>query len=216
MKITSSIKMFVMFACAITFVSVMDAKIRPVQVQKASVEKPSPVASRPIPKPETDVFPIKGRFIPSGWMGDFSSIKYNASFPEGTKKVIKITYTGERKQEAGWTGIYWQSPSNNWGSAKGGYDLTHYNFLKFKARTDTAGALIDKFQMGGISGGTEEGDSDQASIEQIELTKEWKQYSIDLRGIDKSHIIGGFCFVVNADINEKGATFYLDDIRYEK
>ena len=47
------------------------------------------------------------------------------------------------------------------------------------------------------------------------LTQEWKQYTIDLRGKDLSYMIGGFCWATNADVNPEGATFYLDEIKYE-
>ena len=38
-------------------------------------------------------------------------------------------------------------------------------------------------------------DSDSASSDPINLTKEWKEYSIDLTNKDLSHIIGGFGWV---------------------
>lgn len=56
--------------------------------------------------------------------------------------------------------------------------------------------------MGGITGQTEEGDSADEYIERIELTPEWKQYTIDLQDVDLSHIIGGFVFAASADTLE--------------
>jgi hypothetical protein len=47
------------------------------------------------------------------------------------------------------------------------------------------------------------------------LAKEWTQYTIDLNGKDMSYIIGGFCWATNIDVNPEGATFYLDEIKYE-
>jgi hypothetical protein len=70
-----------------------------------------------------------------------------------------------------------------------------------------------EFKVGGIMG--EYSDSDMASIGPVILTKEWKQYTIDLRGKDMSYIIGGFCWATNIDVNPEGAVFYLDEIRYE-
>jgi hypothetical protein len=58
-------------------------------------------------------------------------------------------------------------------------------------------------------------DSSSAEIGPIELTDTWKQYTINLAGKDLSYISGGFCWVTTADLNPEGATFYLDDIKFE-
>jgi len=58
-------------------------------------------------------------------------------------------------------------------------------------------------------------DSDTAGIGPVVLDKEWKKYEIDLSGKDLSYIIGGFALSTNLDVNPDGATFYLDEIRYE-
>ncbi len=171
-------------------------------------------------------------YIPSGWMGDYGDLKFNQGWKEKVEKpksagkkpageakdetAIQVKYTAERKQGAGWAGIYWQNPANNWGDKRGGFDLSGYKKLKFWARGDKGGEIIDKFFIGGITGQTEEGDSDEASISPVELTKEWKEYSVDLTGLDLSHIIGGFGMAANAEVNPSGFSIYLDEIRLEK
>ncbi len=50
----------------------------------------------------------------------------------------------------------------------------------------------------------------------MELTKEWKKYTIDLADKSLMHIIGGFCFSASRDDNPNGYTLYLDEIRFEK
>jgi hypothetical protein len=184
------------------------------------------------------VFSEKGsrlnHYIPSGWMGDFGDLKINNGWTKGVAKpkdakakkpkgvdekdetCLQISYSGERKQGHGWAGIYWQHPANNWGDKRGGYNLTGYKKLVFWARGEKGGETIDKFFTGGISGQTEEGDSDEASVSPVSLTKEWKEYTIDLTGLDLSHIIGGFGFAANADANPNGVVMYVDEIRYEK
>ncbi len=177
-------------------------------------------------------------YAESGWMGDHADLKFD---PRWTKSVakpaqkakkskkkgddpallkdetcMKVTYTAERKQGNGWAGIYWQQPANNWGDKKGGFDLTGYSKMLLWARGEKGGETIDKFQLGGIAGKTEEGDSDDAYIGPIVLTDKWTEYSIDLTGLDLSHIIGGFMFVVNADSNPNGITFYMDEVRLVK
>jgi hypothetical protein len=159
---------------------------------------------------------VTNHYIPSGWMGDWGDIKFDAGWKEnpylGTT-CIKITYTANMSQGARWAGIYWQNPANNWGTIDGGYDLSKATKLTFWARGEKGGERIEEFKVGGIMG--EYSDSDSASIGPVILNKEWTKYEIDLRGKDMSYIIGGFCWATNVDVNPEGAVFYLDEIRYE-
>jgi len=159
---------------------------------------------------------FKNHFAPSGWMGDFGDIRINEGSrenPYSRNSCIKVTYTALASQNASWAGVYWQSPANNWGQLKGGYDLTGAKALTFWARGEKGGEVVNKFMMGGISGTYS--DSDSITIGPITLTNEWKKYEIDLTGLDLSYISGGFGWVANIDSNTEGVTFYLDDIRYE-
>jgi hypothetical protein len=156
-------------------------------------------------------------FFPSGWMGDFGDIKLDAGCKDGPHSganCIKITYSAEQSQGAGWAGMYWQNPPNNWGNEQGGFDLTGASRLVFWAKGAKGGEKIAEFKTGGITG--EFADSDTATIENIVLTKDWNQYSIDLSGRNLSHISGGFCWAASAADNPDGFTIYLDDIYFEK
>lgn len=158
----------------------------------------------------------ENHFIPSGWMGDVGDLKYDQACSESPKKgktCIKLSYSAKMTQSAGWVGIFWQQPANNWGDKKGGYDLTGATKLTFWAKGAKGGEKIAEFKMGGITG--EYPDSDSASIESIVLTKEWKEYTIDLKGKDLSYVIGGFCFAISKKDNPNGCTFYLDNIAYK-
>jgi hypothetical protein len=129
---------------------------------------------RKTPKPTEDVFVIYtergsrlNHYIPSGWMGDYGDLKFNQGWKDGVAKkfgkddkrpsspdlkdetCIQIKYSGERKQGAGWAGIYWQSPANNWGDKRGGYDLSNYSKLTFWAKGTTGDEIVDKFLIGG-------------------------------------------------------------------
>ena len=165
----------------------------------------------------TDKGAKDNRFYPSGWMGDYGDIKLDVACNEkpyyGTT-CIKISYSAEQKQGAGWAGMYWQNPPNNWGTEPGGFDLTGATKLVFWARGEKGGEKIAEFKIGGITG--EFADSDTASIENITLTREWRKYEIDLKGRNLSHISGGFCWAANSQDNPEGFMMYLDDIYYEK
>ncbi len=155
-------------------------------------------------------------FIPSGYMGDFGDIKYNGASKEDPylgDTCIQIIYSGKATQGARWAGIFWQNPANNWGSVDAGFDLSSAAKLTFWARGAVGGERIEEFKVGGIMG--EFSDSDSATIGPVLLNKEWTQYTIDLKGKDMSYIIGGFAWSTNVDNNPEGATFYLDEIKFE-
>ncbi|MDD5465801.1 MAG: hypothetical protein PHP73_05630 [Candidatus Omnitrophica bacterium] len=155
-------------------------------------------------------------FIPSGWMGDYGDIKYDGASKEDPylgDTCVKIIYNGKAAQGARWAGIFWQNPANNWGSVDAGFDLSKAAKLTFWARGAKGGERIEEFKVGGIMG--EFSDSDSATIGPVLLNKEWTQYTIDLKGKDLSYVIGGFCWSANVDNNPEGATFYLDEIKFE-
>ena len=164
----------------------------------------------------TDAKAPDNHFDPSGWMGDYSDVSLSQeSFtePHSGSTAIKVTYRAKKSQGAGWAGVYWQNPSNNWGTKPGGYDLTGAKKMSFWVRGEKGGEKIDEFKIGGITG--EYGDSDVVGVGSVELTTEWQPLVIDLEGKDLSSISGGFCWVANAESNPNGMVFYLDDIRYE-
>ena len=155
-------------------------------------------------------------YVASGYMGDYSDVGVvMSSFdnPHTGTTCIKITYSNAVSQGARWVGVYWQNPANNWGDRQGGFDLTGATKLSFWVRGENGGERIEEFKMGGVTGLYP--DSDIAGIGPVLLTTEWKQYEMDLRGKDLSYISGGFAWATNIDVNPEGATFYLDDIRYE-
>lgn len=154
-------------------------------------------------------------FIPSGWMGDYGSLRIDQGCKENPHSgitCIKITYTGEPAQGAGWAGIYWQNPENNWGSKDGGFNLSNAKRLTLWARGERGGEKLE-FKIGGITGTYP--DSDIAGIGPLELDNGWRQYTIDLEGLDLYYISGGFVFAASRIDNPDGFVIYLDDIIYE-
>lgn len=160
---------------------------------------------------------LGNHFIPSGWMGDAGDLKYDGASkndPYLGDTCLKINYSAKATQGARWAGIFWQYPANNWGSVDSGFDLSKAAKFTFWARGEKGGERIEEFKVGGIMG--EFSDSDSATIGPVILNKEWTQYTIDLKGKDMSYIIGGFAWSINADNNPEGATFYLDEIKFEE
>jgi len=165
----------------------------------------------------SDTRSASNHFIPSGWMPNAQTagdLKYEGSSKDDPylgDTCIKIAY--QDKSGNRWAGIYWQNPANNWGTMDGGYDLSKAKKLTFWARGAKGGERIEEFKIGGIMG--EYSDADVSSIGPVILNKEWTPYTIDLEGKDLSYISGGFCWATNVDVNPDGATFYLDEIKYE-
>ena len=149
-------------------------------------------------------------YIPSGYMGDVGNIKMtddDTSNPHSGKTDIKVQYTSG----SGWGGVVWQSPANDWGEKPGGLNLTGAKKLTFWARGAEGGEKVS-FSYG-LLDKAKYADSSKGEIKDQELTKDWKQYTIDLDGKDLSQIKTPFTWVLGA----KGdpITFYLDDIKFE-
>jgi hypothetical protein len=153
---------------------------------------------------------VDAPYIASGWMGNAGAIKMDpqcASNPHDGKTCIQVDYTAGDS----WGGVVWQSPANDWGDAPGGFDLRGAKRLMFWARGDRGGEKVS-FSFGLIKGDKIYHDTGSAK-QDVALTSSWKQYSIDLTGIDLTCIKTGFCWSVAGAGH--GIRFYLDGIRYE-
>ncbi len=152
-----------------------------------------------------------GPFAPSGWMGAADAITMIQNWktnPHSGKTCIKIHYAKGND----WGGVVWQHPEGDWGDRAGGFNLSKANQISFYARGEDGGEKV-QFSMGIL--GRDKKFYDTAKAEStITLTKEWKQYTIDLSDRDLSRIKTGFVWVVAGQ--GKPLTFYLDDIQYTK
>jgi hypothetical protein len=177
----------------------------------------------------------ENKFFSTGNMGDYFDVQVQLNDTvhkySGTS-CVQIVYKLGELQGAGWAGLFWQYPANNWGGAPGGYDLSGAKRLTFWARGEKGGEVINTFQVGGIHG--KYSDSGLASISKVVLSANWEKYTIDLSDIGNSIIIdeynkecwpfmaplsritGGFGWATSLFANNGGGvTFYLDEIRFE-
>jgi hypothetical protein len=157
-------------------------------------------------------------YVASGFMPDGRCVAINDAWTDncgGSESCIQNTFDRDCSAiGVGWAGIFWLQPANNWGDEKGGFNLTGAKKLVFWARGDKGGEVVS-FKMGGVGMGHQYPDSDSASSDPITLTKDWKEYSIDLSGKDLSIISGGFAWVGTVKENQSNIIFYLRDIYYE-
>ncbi len=185
-------------------------------VEAAQQSEPAVPSSQKLFNVYTDKKAPDNHYAPSGWIGDFGDISLNDQYmgnPHSGTTCIQLIYSAEETQGAGWAGLYWQNPPNNWGENMGGFDLSGYNKLVFWARGEAGGEAIEKFKVGGLKGTYP--DSLDVQMGPVVLTNEWEKYTINLAGEDLSYVSGGFCWVTPSRLNPNGAAFYLDDIRFE-
>ena len=150
-------------------------------------------------------------YHPTGWMGDASAISMDASCRDNPK-VGQHCIECEYKKTAGWGGVVWQNPDNDWGDRPGGLDLSGATKLTFWARGESGGEEV-RFGFGLI--GKEKQYFDTGKSEKlVQLTKQWKQVTIDIAGQDLQRIKSGFYWT--CAVSDKPIRFYIDSIRYEK
>ncbi len=149
-------------------------------------------------------------YIPSGYMGTTAAIKMDPACttqPHSGKTCLQADYT----YIDNWGGVVWQSPVNDWGKLPGGYDLSGAKTLSFWARGDQGGEVVT-FLYGLLGADAAYSDSSTGKVVAT-LTKDWKQYTIDVSSKDLSDIKTGFAWTLAAP--GKSVRFYLDDIKYQ-
>jgi len=171
---------------------------------------------------------LVNHFKPSGFMGDTGDLHLDENWtinPRSGKTSIHVTYSPEGRGPhkcdysgpCNWAGVYWQEPPNNWGGDefKGrGFNLSGYKFLRFVAKANEA--IEVEFKVGGIGPKECCGDSlKYPRIIKANITPNWSEFQIDLRGADLHYVIGGFAFSLSKDDYPSGVSFDLDDIRFE-
>ena len=149
-------------------------------------------------------------YVPSGFMGATRAIKVDPNSKEKPHQgghCIECTYdlTGE------WGGVVWQSPENDWGDKAGGLNLTGCKRLSFWAKGAQGGEEMT-FGVGLIDRAKPFFDTAKEELK-VTLTKDWKEYEIDLSEADCGRIKSGFFWSLAGQ--GKKLKFYLDDIRYE-
>jgi len=150
-------------------------------------------------------------YIASGWMGNTKGLKLDEGYttdPHSGKTCLRCEYSAT----SDWAGIVWQDPANDWGDQAGGWNLTGAKKLKFWARGEKGGEPVS-FKFGVLGLDKKYPDSATGSANDGKLTKEWKEYTIDLEGKDLTRIKTGFVWTVEGQ--SAPVVFFLDDIRFE-
>ncbi len=150
-------------------------------------------------------------YAPSGWMGDTAAIRLDPAWPHEPHTGSECLRC-EFAARAGWGGVAWQHPTDNWGERAGGYDLTGAKRLVFWARGDQGGETVD-FKFGVVPRDRPYFDTAHGERLNVVLTPEWRRYEIPVGGLDLSRVVTGFVWSVASP--GRPVVFYLDDIRWE-
>jgi exo-beta-1,3-glucanase (GH17 family) len=178
------------------------------------VDGPLPVFKPPVAKLPLVLYAdgvVAMPYPPTGWMGKMEAIAVDDKCPDNPhagKTCMKVTFSSPDN----WGGVVWQSPGEDWGNKPGGFDLRAAKSLTFWARGEKGGEVVS-FKLGLLGKDKKFHDSDSAALEKVELTTEWKKYTIDLAGKDLTCIKTGFAWTLAGQ--GKTVTFFLDDVQYE-
>jgi tetratricopeptide (TPR) repeat protein len=173
----------------------------------------APNQAAQLPTVYIDLYHFSDCYFPSGFMP--KKEQYNTTVdmewrqnPHSGETCMRVTYSAV---PGDWEGVYLQHPLDNWGT-KPGLDLSRASALTFWAKGERGGEQVE-FKIGGIEGELFH-DSLEATLGTITLEAEWRQYTIDLSQLNRSSVIGALGWLIVAQNNPTGATFYLDDIEF--
>ena len=145
-----------------------------------------------------------------------ATVLYRSPMPGGDCYVVTWMSTGPQ-----WAGVYWQYPSNNWGTQPGLSIATGAQQVTFYAKGAVGGETV-QFKVGGINDPMSAmngayGDGFAVSSAEEVLTTSWQQYTISLQGASYgSGVLGGFCWVAaETDGGNGSITFYVDDVQWQ-
>ena len=148
--------------------------------------------------------------IPSGWMGDYEILMVDPSWDANCFQGLSCFKNIWETNEPGWVGIRWLQPEDNWGTVPGaGHDLSGATKVSFHARGAVGNEAVE-FVAGGIPGDYPDSIQPFATTGTVLLSTEWQYYEIDLSGLDLSHVISPFGWVVRND-----PIFFIDEIAYD-
>ncbi|NCC50681.1 MAG: hypothetical protein EOM20_05635 [Spartobacteria bacterium] len=194
--------------------NLVEAAPRPVRAPTRRAHMKKPPVEMPFYIVNYRLLPAVDNFAASGFMGDVSDVRLGGSYV-GTREegfpCLRVRYAA--LGEAGWAGLMWQNPANNWGTVEGGYNLTRAKVLSFWARGAKGGEVVE-FILGGASSVFP--DSDGLTTGDVTLRPEWTRYFFDLSQADLNYISSGFGFVIKQDTNPMGCTFFLDEVQYQE
>jgi hypothetical protein len=174
---------------------------------------------------------VSANFIPSGFMGDGMTAGSVVMVPlaptdptdcsgDRSSPAIGTCYTFKYTPVTGglgWAGVYWQYPSNNWGSMPGLDVAAGATKVTFWAKGAAGGEVLEVVA-GGIGQGATPAPmySDPMKADQkFTLTSSWAEYSLPLPSMNYSPVLGGLAWAMGvASITTGSAGFKIDSMQW--
>jgi hypothetical protein len=125
-----------------------------------------------------------------------------------------VSYAPPAAGGMGWAGVYWQYPSNNWGTKPGYAIPPGAKKVTFQAMGKKGGEKVTFLAGGIINSGAQYTDSIKAQAD-VTLTTSWMKYKIDLTGQTYSSVLGAFGWTWAATDAGASGSFLVDDIVWE-
>jgi hypothetical protein len=167
--------------------------------------------------------------IPAGWMRGGGNPATYVEMKAGEASECQPGVSCQRVTHrigGGWNGVIWWplqcGDSGNeaaWKKVKDGScgvnvlssgGLSEVSSLTFWARGNQGQEVVE-FKVGAVDILPSPG----RSTGKITLSKDWKQYTLDLKGVDLTNAISLFTWVTTDGDNPNGAVFYLSEIQFE-
>ena len=157
-------------------------------------------------------FYLDEHFAASGYMGD-AEVPGNLIDTPCQDDEVNDTAHCHRFTVApgteGWSGLWWQSPADNWGEVAGLGLLIESGAqkVKFKAWSATGGEVIDFFVGYSSDGFT-------ASKPLVTLTTEPTVYEVDINCYTYQHVAGGFGWSVDTAELQEAANIFVAEVEW--
>ncbi|MFK7748853.1 MAG: glycoside hydrolase family 2 TIM barrel-domain containing protein [Kordia sp.] len=149
-------------------------------------------------------------YIPTAYMGNYQAMSVDTQNTEEVhsgKYALKIDY----KERSGWYGIAFVDPKNDWGDILGGYEIENAKKFTFWAKASRDGVTAT-IGFGLIDKDKPFPDTAKKS-KKLELTSEWKKYTIKLKRSDLSCIRSGLVLFSNSFGFPQ--SIYIDEVVFE-
>jgi hypothetical protein len=148
-------------------------------------------------------------YLPSGYMGNYKAMDVDLNSKDDAHSgdtSIRISYN----TEGGWYGLAFVDPANDWGDILGGYDISGAKTFSFWAKSNFN--VYATIGFGLIDADKPFPDTAKKSVK-IQLTDEWKQFTIKTKKLDLSCIRSGLVLFSNG--NGYPYNIYIDDVVFE-
>ncbi len=152
-------------------------------------------------------FAVDSYYSAAGWMGDSDELTRTDCTEATLCAPICHAWSWNPIGTGEWVGVYWQSPSGNWGDEQAPTVPPGATSITFEAWSDHENIEASFFAGMG---------TDSFSVREDDqlLSTEAQMFTLDLGSAEYTEVLGAFCFSVSAPDDGGAVNLYLRDIRW--